>query len=168
MALALSLPAWADEATLLIVDLNRNNHFDYVSAWDSKPGVIFNIDGTGLMQRTGWVAKGDGFLALDRNGNGVIDSGAELITSLAGLMRYDDNHDGVIDARDEIFAKLLIWQDLNQNGISEARELQTLKAWDITMITHSAALTDWLRFKLGVVRVSTRRAMIAAQSLTTP
>ncbi|WP_434150627.1 hypothetical protein ACR2R6_03800 [Methylocaldum gracile subsp. desertum] len=40
--------------------------------------VLFDHDGDGLKQGTGWVKSDDGLLVLDRNGNGVIDNGAEL------------------------------------------------------------------------------------------
>ena len=35
-------------------------------------------------------------------------------------------NDGVINSNDAVFSKLKIWQDRNQNGISEANELKTL------------------------------------------
>src|SRR5262249_35655189 len=34
--------------------------------------------------------------------------------------------DGIVDAKDAPYAKLRIWRDLNQDGISQANELQTL------------------------------------------
>ncbi|MCC6597672.1 MAG: hypothetical protein IT559_02655 [Alphaproteobacteria bacterium] len=40
--------------------------------------VYFDLDNDGFEQRTAWVTGGDGLLALDRNGNGIIDNQSEL------------------------------------------------------------------------------------------
>ena len=111
----------------------------------------FDLDNSGFAEKTAWVAKNDGLLALDRNGNGRIDGGAELFgneTALkdgtvaahgfAALADLDDNRDGKIDAQDSAFADLRIWQDKNQDGISQADELITLNEPDI-----SALYTDY-------------------------
>ncbi len=90
------------------------------------------------------------FLALDRNGNGTIDSGAELFgnhTPLASggvaangfiaLAQYDSNGDGVIDARDPIWSSLLLWIDWNDDGISEPGELTPISQSSVTSISLS-------------------------------
>ena len=93
--------------------------------------VHFDFSGDGFAERTGWVSADDGILAIDDNGNGVVDDGRELFGSstqdgFAVLETLDSNQDGKIDASDAAFGKLRIWQDLNQNGVSEAGELLTL------------------------------------------
>ncbi|WP_407155060.1 calcium-binding protein [Bradyrhizobium sp. STM 3557] len=103
-------------------------------------GVHFDYAGDGFAERTGWVAGDDGMLAIDANGNGKIDNGLELFGSssedgFAVLETFDSNGDGKIDAQDAGFNKLLIWRDLNQNGISDPGELQTLASTGITSIS---------------------------------
>ena len=99
-------------------------------------GVIFDINADGAPILTAWTKAGTevAFLALDRNGNGTIDSGAELFgdATLPGVsngfaalrLTGQHNQDGGINAADELYAKLLLWTDRNHNGYSEPDELQ--------------------------------------------
>ena len=40
--------------------------------------MYFDLDKNGFAEKTAWIGTEDGFLALDRNGNGIIDNGGEL------------------------------------------------------------------------------------------
>ena len=40
--------------------------------------VMFDLDNFGVKKSVGWIKSDDGFLVMDRNGNGTIDTGAEL------------------------------------------------------------------------------------------
>ncbi|MBR1190231.1 calcium-binding protein [Bradyrhizobium sp. AUGA SZCCT0160] len=97
----------------------------------SNSTVHFDYAGDGYAEQTGWVSANDGMLAIDDNGNGLIDSGLELFGSstqdgFAVLEKLDSNGDGSINAQDADFSKLKVWQDANQNGVTDAGELKTL------------------------------------------
>lgn len=73
------------------------------------------------------------FLGYDRNENRKIDHGGELFGDINGyengfqnLSFYDSNKDGVIDKNDPIYSQLLLWQDKNQDGISQRLEVYRL------------------------------------------
>jgi hypothetical protein len=110
-------------------------------------GVLFDHNADGVKNGTGWVREYDAWLALDKDGNGSIDSGRELFgvdtikrdghfaqNGFDALADWDVNADGVIDAQDEIFTELRLWRDLNQDGISQSEELLTLSDLNIASI----------------------------------
>jgi len=105
--------------------------------------VMFDINATGSPARIGWTAAGadEAFLCLDRNGNGTIDDGSELFgtatrlkdgrrapNGFAALAETDANGDGFLDERDPIWTRLLLWRDLNHDGISQPSELMRVTA----------------------------------------
>jgi hypothetical protein len=106
--------------------------------------VWFDINADGAPDLMSWTDRGEGFLALDRDGNGSIDDGSELFgnfTRLANGSRalngylalaeldswvFSGNGDGVIDADDAAFDSLWLWTDRNHDGESQPEELKTL------------------------------------------
>lgn len=75
---------------------------------------LFDLDGDGEKEEISMLGKGSGYLALDRNGDGVINDGSELFGTKSGdgfadLAAYDSDGNGWIDENDEIWDKLLIW-----------------------------------------------------------
>jgi len=107
-------------------------------------GVVFDIRADHHPLRIPWTASAtNGFLALDRNGNGIIDDGSELFGNVTpqpasdhsngflALAVYDQpetggNGDGVIDERDAVYSLLRIWIDENHDGICQPNELHPL------------------------------------------
>ena len=134
----------ADNSPLLI-DL-RGNGYRLSSAAE---GVLFDVNGLSNIRWVGWpVDADDSWLAFDRDGNGTIDSGAELFGNAVrlrsgrvarngyeALAEFDDNGDGLVDSRDTGFSQLRVWSDTNRNGKSEAGELRPLVAVGIAALS---------------------------------
>ncbi|WP_363737436.1 Ig-like domain-containing protein [Sphingobium sp. LMA1-1-1.1] len=112
--------------------------------------TTFDMDLDGIADRTGWLSGDDGFLALDRNANGVVDNISEIsfvedaegaVSDLEGLRAYDSNANGFLDGGDERFAEFQIWRDINQDGISQTGELFSLSALGIAQVNLTLNLT---------------------------
>ena len=104
-------------------------------------GVTFDYFGDGSPESTAWVGADDGLLAIDRNGDGIINDGSEIVfardglTDLQGLAAdYDSNRDGFLTAADNSFGLFGIWQDANSNGITDAGEYRSLSDAGIVSI----------------------------------
>ncbi len=116
-------------------------------------GVKFRTFPSGPLSQMSWTDPSwqNGWLVLDRNGNGTIDDFTELFGSMTAqppneepngflaLAVFDDpanggNGNGVIDPGDAIYRHLRVWIDANHNGVSEPNELYTLQALGIFKI----------------------------------
>jgi len=80
----------------------------------SKDTFSFDLDNDGEEDQISKLGAGSGFLALDKNEDGIINQGSELFGTLIGngfdeLSSYDDDGNNWIDENDNIFNKLRIW-----------------------------------------------------------
>jgi hypothetical protein len=124
----------------LVVDLDGNG----VSlVRRTKSRALFDMNGDGTRDDTGWISKRDGFLVIDRNNDGRITDASELSflsedpsakNSLAGLGSLDSNGDNILDKKDARFGELKIWVDANGNGVSDPGELKSLAELGIVSI----------------------------------
>jgi hypothetical protein len=112
-------------------------------------GVTFDLLQSGTPARTAWLAGADdAWLVWDRNGNGMVDGGAELFgeasdariftDGFVALAELDGNRDGRIDASDPLASRLMLWIDSDRNGRSDPGELQPLRTAGIVALELSA------------------------------
>lgn len=81
----------------------------------SNLNFLFDLDNDGKLDDIPLLKNGSGFLALDKNENGIIDNGSELFgpktsKGFEELKQYDSDKNNWIDENDFIFNSLKIWQ----------------------------------------------------------
>ena len=131
----------------VVLDLNRDGTFSYSQ-------VAMDVDGSKHLSLTSWAGAQDGVLVWDKLGDGVVHDNTQyafgqyatstrvdaaghnrVASDLDGLSdAFDTNHDGKFNAADAQFGEFKIWQDVNQNGVSDAGEVRSLADWGITEI----------------------------------
>lgn len=157
----------------IVVDV-AGNGFRLTNKTD---GVRFDLNGDGTPEALAWTAIGsdDAWLAVDRNGNGRIDNGGELFgnwtpqppttapNGFIALMVFDGpgaggNSNGWFDRGDAAFPSVVLWHDIDHDGISQAAELRTLAAVGIDRISldyrQSARVDQWgnaFRYRARVI-----------------
>ncbi len=86
---------------------------------DVKFSFDLNVDGE--EEEIFGLLPGSGFLAFDRNENGLIDDGSELFGAVTGngfdeLAEYDLDNNSWIDENDPVFGRLSIWRGGEEGG----------------------------------------------------
>jgi hypothetical protein len=118
----------------------------------------FDLDGDAQVEEMAFVAPGSGFLAIDRNGDGKVNNGAELFGPASGhgfreLAGYDADANGWLDENDPIFVSLKVWmadQAGNQQLVSAAD--MRIGALLLSPLDTQFKLTDSANNQLGQIR----------------
>lgn len=105
---------------------------------------FFDINGDGTKEEISELEKGNGFLALDANENGIIDDGNELFGTISGngfkdLAAYDEDCNGWIDENDAVYTKLKVWAK-DATGRDKLLDLQQA---DVGAIYLGSAMTQF-------------------------
>lgn len=133
----------------IVLDMSGNGY--RFSSLDG--GVKFDIDADGVRETISWTDRfsDEAFLALDRNGNGNIDSGFELFGDATEQPASDEpngfralavfdapehggNGDGWITPSDDVFSRLLLWRDRSHDGMASPFELIPLSGSGVEAI----------------------------------
>lgn len=140
-----------NSGTATVYDDDEDNRYDPLALDTNKDGFIstsdletsgtyFDITGDGLRERVGWIKSEDALVTYDKNDNGQIDGISEVFGNMnesgfEELKRLiDSNHDNIIDRRDELFNRLQVWNDFNQDAKVQEGELRSLKDAGVTSI----------------------------------
>lgn len=132
---------------------------DVAELGDQK--FFFDLDADGEEEEISGFSSNSGFLALDLNGDGVINDGSELFGTKSGngfadLAKYDSDGNGWIDDNDEVFAKLKIWtKDADGNDVLVSAKDKGMGAIYLGNVDTEFSLTDTFDNALkGAVRRS--------------
>lgn len=80
----------------------------------TQKAYAFDLNSDGNPEDISFLKPGSGFLALDENGDGIINNGNELFGAETGdgfaeLSAYDEDGNGWIDEGDAVYNRLQIW-----------------------------------------------------------
>ncbi|MBS4098395.1 MAG: hypothetical protein KGZ83_16350, partial [Sulfuricella sp.] len=142
----------------IVIDLDGNGI--HVIGKDT-PGnhATFDVDDSGFLRKSDWYGPGDGFLVLDRNGNGRIDSGSELFSNpyaadgkkgVHSLGWLDADLSGTIDSNDPVFPYLWVWEDTNSNGVFDAGDNKKSLS-EVTGVTGITGINDTAATGTGAI-----------------
>jgi len=109
-----------------------------------ETSFLFDLNGDGRDEALPSLRPGCGFLVLDRNSDGIINSGRELFGPLSGdgfaeLAAFDEDGNLWIDENDPIFSELSIWREAG----GEEQQLVSLAEAGVGAIALSHAGTSF-------------------------
>jgi hypothetical protein len=120
---------------------------------DETASVRFDLDGSGLDRRWGWITPKAAWLVYDPAGRGEITSGLQLFGNVTfwvfwkngyeALSSLDNNGDGWLTG--EELKGLALWQDPNSNGRSDPGEVRSLQSLGIEALS-----CRWICHETGI------------------
>jgi hypothetical protein len=135
-------------------------NFDGTAAQLTDARFSFDIDMDGETEMVSFTEGNSGFLALDRNGDGVINDGGELFGTRSGngfadLSAYDQDGNGWIDDGDEIFSQLQVFsRDEQGNDVLAGLKARGVGALYLGDVATAFELRTSGNDSLGTVRSS--------------
>lgn len=135
---------WRPPIDPLALDLDGDG-FETLEGFGSG-AILFDHSGDGLREGTGWLSGDDAWVGLDRDGDGLIATGAELFGVETGLpdgtkaangfialAPLDTNGDGAVDAADEALDAWRLVRDMDGDGITAEDETRAAGFADLVL-----------------------------------
>jgi len=137
-----TVASWRSSSPLLLDPLTLS--FDSGFSTLADTSFSFDLDCDGQLDTIRSLTQGSGFLALDNNGDGLINNGSELFGPLSGsgfsaLAEYDLYSNTWIDENDPVFDQLLVWMGAG----GENAQLMTLREAGVGALSLSYANSDF-------------------------
>lgn len=122
----------------LVINMNTNT----ANVTDQK--FLFDLDSDGEKESISFLQEGSGFLALDKNQDGIVNDGSELFGTKSGdgfkdLAEYDIDQNNWIDENDDVYNQLRVWTK-REDGEDQ---LLNLKEADVGAIFLGHASTEF-------------------------
>lgn len=114
----------------------------------SDQSFYFDLDADGQKENVRMLGRGSGFLAMDKDGDGIINDGSELFGTRTGdgfgeLREYDEDGNGWIDENDvNTWSALKVWI----KDSSGKDQLLTLKEADVGAIYLGEVSTEFTEY----------------------
>lgn len=119
---------WSEEKQVVFCDpLVINMDGNVADVKDQK--FYFDLDADGEKEEISQLGSKSGYLAYDKNEDGIINDGNELFGTKSGdgfadLSAYDQDKNGWIDENDTVFSKLKVWTK-DENGNDKLLDLKS-------------------------------------------
>lgn len=154
----------------LVLDLSGNGI--QLSSFSSGSTYFEMNNNSARLEKTGWVAPGEGLVVVDLNDNGKIDGIHELMSEYFGvspsagdtlsrksfsngfeaLKSLDSNDNNVFDSEDASWQLVKVWSDENQDGVSW-KDTNGNGKFEVGEVTELASLDDLNIEKIGLLKV---------------
>ncbi|RLU01416.1 MAG: hypothetical protein D9N11_11810 [Ketobacter sp.] len=126
----------------------------------SDQAYAFDQNSDGVDEMVSFTGTGSGFLAWDKNGDGIINSGSELFGAESGdgfaeLAALDEDRNGFIDSGDSVFSQLQIFEK-DSEGNDALRKLTDfdIAAISVESVATPFRITDHLNQERGMARAT--------------
>jgi hypothetical protein len=135
-------------------------NFDGTAAQLTDAKFSFDIDTDGEAEQVSFTEGNSGFLALDKNSDGVITDGSELFGASSGngfadLSAYDQDGNGWIDDNDGVFRQLQVFsKDEQGNDVLTGLKASGVGALYLGNVSTAFELKNSSNDSLGTVRTS--------------
>lgn len=110
---------------------------------DPCAAVTFDLDGSGLPRKWGWITPKAAWLVYDSDGTGCISSALQMFGAVTFWIFWQDGYcalesldeDGDRMLRGSELEGLALWQDNNQDGICDLGEVRSVQSLGIIAIS---------------------------------
>src|SRR5258707_5359752 len=134
--------------TPILIPLEPNVPFEQLV--NPNAHTAFDLDGSGIQRRWGWITPNAGWLVFDRDKSGRVTSGLQMFGSVTFWIFWRDGYDALSSLDDDANGRLegrelqgiSVWRDANGNGVAEPGEVLPITNWGVIAIECTGQLYE--------------------------